>query len=604
MKIRFKLIASFVFLILLTAVLYGLAAYSAIREPMRSFEKRSTLEHSWLIVNQLNQFMDHACDEFSILSRQDLLNYIEDPEKSPLHHEEALPDILNKKFISNAAFLPREKTSPESLHKLEKEDLIPSDKDQELRIIPKKDPTRSLLRVSRKYYDTDGIFSGEGFIFLDIQRILNYLILKGPLKEACICIRDRSEGLLYSTLNKPIDSRDIRQVMAYTEEGFRNLAENKGDPFNTKEIYDEENRLFLIGSMLPALGLPIFIEPDFLKLDTIFSSMSQNMILIGAAILWGTVWIAMILGYRVMRPIEKLSLGAERIASGDYAYRLKPKGRDEIALLSQRFNIMAEAVEKRTHDLERTNEELKEQDRKKTNFLDTVAHDLRTPLTSIKAYADLLLRYPDESEKIKQEFLDTIIKESERMASLINDYLDLTKLENGTLHYRFREVNLAEMIHEFERINQGECKIREIRICSRISEPLPLIFADPDRLRQVFSNLLSNAIKYSPARGEIRIEVSSDKEQENDHGADWIEVSVSDEGPGIPDEFHEIIFDKFRQIENDIQFAKGGTGLGLPISREIIAKHGGKIWVEKPNGKGACFKFTLPVTPLENSETF
>lgn len=598
MKIRFKLIAAFIFVIILATVLYGLGSYSSILKPMHSFEKRSTLEHSWLIVNQLNQFMEHAYDDFSIISRQDLLNYIQDPENNPLHHEEALPGILNKKFISNVAFVTTGNPSPYCLHEPKKEDLIPSDKDQELRIIPKKDTTRSLLRVSRKYYDKEGIFSGEGFIFLDLQRILKDLIFRGPLKETCICIRDRSGNLLYSTLEEPIENKWEEQNRSYIKEWSKNLSVNKDDPFHVAEILDKQGKLLDIGSMLPALGLPIFIEPDFLKLDTIISSMSQDMILIGVAIVWVAFWIAMILGYRIMKPIEDLSRGAERIASGDYTYRLKPKGKDEIGLLAQKFNNMTDAVGKKTHDLEQANKKLKEQDQKKTNFLDTVAHDLRTPLTSIRAYADLLLRFPDESEKIKQEFLDTIIKESDRMASLINDYLDLTKLENGTLHYRFQKVNLAEMIREFERINQGECKIREIRICSRISEPLPLILADPDRLRQVFSNLLSNAIKYSPAQGEIRIEASCEKNTEICQGKDWIEVSVSDEGPGIPDEFHEIIFDKFRQIDGPIPRTKGGTGLGLPISREIIAKHGGMICVEKHNGKGTCLKFRIPVIPL------
>ncbi len=165
MKIRFKLIAAFVFVIILTTVLYGTGSYSSILKPMRSFEKRSTLEHSWLIVNQINQFMEYVYDAFSIISRQDLLNYIQDTENNSLHHEEALPGILNKKFISNVAFVPTGNTSPYCLHEPKKEDLIPSDKDQELRIIPKEDTTRSLLRVSRKYYDKEGIFLEKGSYF-------------------------------------------------------------------------------------------------------------------------------------------------------------------------------------------------------------------------------------------------------------------------------------------------------------------------------------------------------------------------------------------------------------------------------------------------------
>ncbi len=474
-----------------------------------------------------------------------------------------------------------------------------------------KDPHDSVLRISKKYYNAQDTLQGEGFIFLDLKRILNGLIFKDAEITARVCIRDLSGNLLYCNYKKPVIEYRENAIRAYIKEISQ--GPHKSDPFQPVEILDEKkptskirfiipsSDLPVFSSMIPILGLPMFIEADSQRLHSLINSMAQNMMIIGISIIWIAFWMAMILGYRIMKPIEELGRGAERVTSGEYSYRLKPKGKDEIGLLAEKFNEMAEAVEKRSMELGRTNEELKAQDTAKTRFLDTVAHDLRTPLTSIKAYADLLLRFPDEKEETKQEFLEIITSESDRMASLINDYLDLTKIESGNLPYRFRQVNITEMVREFERINKGECRLKNLTIHSKIVGDLPLIWADPDRLRQVFSNLLSNAIKHSPPGGEVTIEAACIKDSDPETGSDWIEVSVSDQGPGVPEEFHEKIFDKFRQVDNSILASKGGTGLGLPISREIISRHSGKIWLDNSNGDGALFKFRILVRPLEDS---
>ncbi len=295
--------------------------------------------------------------------------------------------------------------------------------------------------------------------------------------------------------------------------------------------------------------------------------------------------------HRFIKPITILRRHAEGITAGNYSGRLPLQRRGEIGRLAEAFNRMADAMKNRTNALTLTNRELKDQDAQKTRFLDIVAHDLRTPLTSIKAYSELLLRYPDEPPETQREFLEIILKESDRMASLISDYLDLTKLESGTLPYHFKEVDLNEIIREFVRVNHAQCQLKGIEIVPMIDEPLPPLRADPNRLSQVFTNLIHNAIRYSPPQGKIII-AASRKEQK---GTAWIEVSVTDQGPGIPEEYHEIIFDKFRQIDAVKMATKGGVGLGLPISKEILQRHQGAIWVSKESREGACFCFRLPL---------
>lgn len=597
MNIRLKLTGAFVFLIVMTALLYGLATYDSITKPLRSFEERTSLQYSGLLIFRLNEILEHAKEDVGLLTKQDMVRYIRDPEGSPLHHKEDQFDIFRPQFLRNAVFVEPDNRTRHHLHAPKEGFLDSPVEDLEISIITEPDPTHSALRIARRFYGPDGSSQGEGFIFLTLERLLNTLVFKQTTEGLCLCLRDGSGELLYSTLENPVDEGSMDLILSYMDQAIQNASDPTGDPFQTTEILDKKGRLFLIGAMVPALGAFVFIEPDYLGLEAIISSMSVNMLMIGLAIVWITIWLAWVIGYRIIKPIEDLSQSAERIASGEYDYRLEYKDNDEIGHLARKFNQMTDAVEKRSLELEQTNKELKDQDLKKTRFLDIVAHDLRTPLTSIKAFSDLLLRFPNEDEKTKTEFLEIIIKESDRMASLITDYLDLTKLESGTLLYRFRKINLEEMIRDFERINRGECSIKKIRITTEIKNPLPPLQADPDRLSQVFSNLLSNAIRYSPPGGEIRIEADRTHEVEKDRELDWVEVSVSDQGPGIPEKYREKIFDKFRQLNNQGLHAAGGTGLGLPISREIITKHAGRIWLETNNEKGAIFKFRIPVAP-------
>jgi signal transduction histidine kinase len=235
------------------------------------------------------------------------------------------------------------------------------------------------------------------------------------------------------------------------------------------------------------------------------------------------------------------------------------------------------------------NRRLKELDRQKSDFLNVVAHDLRTPLTSIRSYADLLLMYKDEPGEIREEFLTIISKESVRLGNLIDDFLNLARIESGTMKFAMKTTDIVELIDHTIAVFQGETGRRHISLTREIEPGLPEIIADGDRLGQVLANLLSNATKFTPEGGAISVSAQSIPDNR-------VEIRVTDTGYGIDPKDHRRIFEKFGQVEDRGDGrVKGGTGLGLTITKEILERHGGRIWVESELGKGARFVFTLPV---------
>ena len=262
--------------------------------------------------------------------------------------------------------------------------------------------------------------------------------------------------------------------------------------------------------------------------------------------------------------------------------------RDPLSRLGERFNDMMHILQTKHEELQHLNIKLKEMDKQKSKFLDIVAHDLRTPLTSILSYADLLLRYKDESDETREEFLQTIVFESRRLGDLINDYLDLSKIEAGLTEFFLESMDFREVIDHAIAVYKGACMQKQITIKTEgLPDNLPII-GDKRRLTQVISNVLSNATKFTPDQGTIKIRGGFVKE-----GAE-LHLNVCDSGPGIPKNSLEEIFKKFTQVQDGDMHTIGGTGIGLSICKEIIMFHDGRIWAENNNGGGACFHLTIP----------
>jgi len=261
--------------------------------------------------------------------------------------------------------------------------------------------------------------------------------------------------------------------------------------------------------------------------------------------------------------------------------------------ITERKRMEAEVQEK-VQELEKANQRLKELDKLKDNFLSTVSHELRTPLTSIKSFAEILLAY-EEDRPTQKEFLGIINEEAERLTRLINDFLDLSKIQAGRMQWETVEVSVPWVIETAVNANHALLNKTQLKLTNETEPDLPMVWSDKDRLAQVVTNLLSNAIKFTPEGGQISIKAHSAKKEPSDETPNMVVVSVTDSGIGIAPEHHQTIFEKFSQVGDTLKDRPKGTGLGLPICKEIVEHYGGKIWVESALGKGSTFSFTLPV---------
>ena len=260
----------------------------------------------------------------------------------------------------------------------------------------------------------------------------------------------------------------------------------------------------------------------------------------------------------------------------------------QIIVYSHRLEQKSQELERATQELRAANERLTELDRLKDDFVSTVTHELRTPLTSIRAFSEILHDHPELDAAERGRFLGIIIKETERLTRLINQVLDLSRLESGRFEWHERPVDLREVIADTLSATSRLFEERGARVHSRLPQAVPAVRGDLDRLVQVMVNLLSNAAKFvEPGRGSVEVALAE---------ADGcLRVDVRDNGPGIDPRDHEAIFDKFRQAGDPLAGKPQGSGLGLHISRRIVEHFGGRMWVESSPGEGACFSFTLPL---------
>ncbi len=259
----------------------------------------------------------------------------------------------------------------------------------------------------------------------------------------------------------------------------------------------------------------------------------------------------------------------------------------QVIAYSHELEQKSQALIAATAELRAANERLQELDRLKDDFVSTVTHELRTPLTSIRAFSEILHDNPELEPAERQRFLQIVIHESERLTRLINQVLDLAKLESGRAEWQVGEVDLKAVAEDSVNATGQLFGAKNVGLELKLAGTVPPVVADHDRVVQVLINLLSNAVKFVAAdTGRVVVDVRGD--------AGDVVVRVTDNGPGISRENQRVIFEKFRQAGDTLTGKPQGTGLGLPISRQIIEHLGGRLWVESAPGRGATFAFALP----------
>ena len=297
----------------------------------------------------------------------------------------------------------------------------------------------------------------------------------------------------------------------------------------------------------------------------------QGLLISAFAALAAAVVVSLFVSRRIVEPLQELSFTSRRLARGYYHERTSIRSDDELADLSQSINQLAEALE--------------QTEQRRLALLADVAHELRTPLSTIEGYMEGLI---DGVIAPEERIFAMIQHEAVRLKWLIEELALLSRAEAGQLRVTPRPLQLATIIGQVAAQFEPQFNVKEVRLAINIPPDLPTIVADPDRLEQIMINLLSNALRYTPTHGSVTIFA-----EVHDF---FVQIGIHDTGIGISAEHLPHIFERFYRVDKSRARLSGGTGIGLTITRHLVYAQGGEIWVESAGlGRGSAFYVTLPV---------
>jgi len=411
----------------------------------------------------------------------------------------------------------------------------------------------------------------------------------------------KSNSVIVSTIDQ---SAGIDNLI---NQGWLNSAETPSQ--NVTYSNNEEFRL---------LGHPLVISGNqqgsvivAQPIESLFSvSRNIQIILITVTSIFGITalwfWIAAFLAFT--RPLAQLTQATTNMSRGDLKQKVNPTYwffKDEITILSENFNAMAEnlsnsytsleeKVEQRTHELAEARNEAVGANKSKTEFISVVSHELKLPMTSIKGYSDLMLAGATGPLNENQtSFLTTIRNNVNRMATLVSDLADISRIESGNLRLEPRSVPVWDVIDEVVTLTKTQVTQKNQVVTVDIPTELPKAWCDRTRLAQVLTNLVSNANKYTPEGGSIVVQALRKN--------GMIQIKVQDNGHGMTPEDQSKLFSKFFRSADDKIREAPGTGLGLSITKNLIELQGGKVWFESEFRKGTSFYFTVPISLDRNT---
>lgn len=361
------------------------------------------------------------------------------------------------------------------------------------------------------------------------------------------------------------------------------VADSQGDLLGKQYQPDSPGRPILPPWQEGAIGT-LYISPE-LSPGAGFSPLTLLYMAIGRFFLWGglvavaiAVAITFFLSRRILAPVKALTSAAKRLGRGDFSQRVQVKDRSELGELGRAFNGMAS-------DLERT-------EKLRRNMVADVAHELRTPLSNVRGYLEAIR---DGVIKPDANTIRSLSEEAMLLSRLVDDLQDLALAEAGELKLVCQTEDVSELVNQTVATVQAQATAKGLSVSIDLSDRLPPVNIDYHRISQVLRNLLENAVAHTAKGGAITVAA---KQQDN-----WVELSVTDTGEGIPADDLPNIFERFYRVDKSRTRATGGSGLGLTIAKRLVEAHGGKIEVQSELGKGSRFSFTIPVAAPDSGTT-
>jgi signal transduction histidine kinase len=321
---------------------------------------------------------------------------------------------------------------------------------------------------------------------------------------------------------------------------------------------------------------------------------NQGIAVAGVAVVIGAI-LALVISRTITEPLREMQEATERISSGDFTHQIGPQSGSEFRALGTAFNKMAGQVqdmvgslELRAKELQVANEKAVEASRLKSEFLATMSHELRTPLNAVIGFSGIMLEgMAGEIDAVAKNMVQGIFDSSQHLLGLINDILDIAKIEAGRVELVIEPISTSMMVDEWSTRIGVLAQRKNIDLEVKVSPTIPAkICGDQERLTQIANNLLSNAVKFTD-QGKVTLDVHWENSK--------FVIQVTDTGIGIPPHALQYIFDEFRQVDNSSKRQFGGTGLGLAIVRKLCHLMGGEITVKSQQGEGSIFTATLPL---------
>ncbi|MFC4324247.1 sensor histidine kinase [Litchfieldia salsa] len=429
----------------------------------------------------------------------------------------------------------------------------------------------------------------SGFYYNKVQDQLNDL--SNRYANTITSVEDQDILQMFEVLADMTD----QEIIIVNEQGT--VVANSGLPSLPKglEIQEDELSRFINNSVVQnelydeqtdkrylSVGKPIILDDQFIggifvlaSVEEMYQSIdmiTNSIILAGTGAIFLAIGFTFIVSRKLSNPLLEMEKATRKIAKGDLNTRVSVASKDEIGSLSNAINDLA-------FELQRYRSSRRE-------FFANISHELRTPITYLEGYANVIENKLYKTEEEKNKYLQIIQQEAKRMSSLVNDLFELSKLEEGRLSLQFEEIDLIEVVENAVSKTKIKAEQKGLTIGFSPTYQIPSIYADGLRMEQILINLIENAIRYTK-QGSIMISLSSDN--------DKVIVSIEDTGIGIPSDDIPYLFERFYRVEKSRSREHGGTGLGLAIVKQLVARQHGSIQVKSEVGKGTCFELTFPI---------